>query len=305
MDETKRKKHILNEYQREYKHCLISLKLAKKIVNKEFVDATQPSQMVAELRKKWLKFFSRMEFHDACRACKGACCSKIYYTSLRIIELFYLLWQNPEFEFPNPNWQFLKAEVQKPTVRRWRDSRQCQNLYPCLFLSKNGCLLENSRSNTCLFNFECRVLKLRNGVAEHDSRAVNKDWRLAEKELIIWSRRIMDYFGIKSDGNLTGHNLIIFNYIVSPKSPGYLIDLLGNKSGTKKMSEEPVLCPRDSVGLRKVQKAYKGEFYLLFQCPVCFVVAPVFVSSSSKLTDVPEAINIDDGTMDFIESIRD
>ncbi len=304
MDGTELKEHILSEYQREYKHCLISLKLAKKIVNKKFIEATRPPRVVARLRGKWLTFFSHEEFHNACRACRGACCSGIYHTSPRIIELFYILWQNPAFQLPKPDWQFLKAEVQKPTVRRWRDSRQCQNSYPCLFLSKNGCLLENSRSNTCLFNFECRVLKLRNGVAEHDSRAVNKDWRLAEKELIIWSRRIMDYFGIKSDGNLTGYNLIIFNYIVSPKSPGYLIDLLGNKSGTKKMFEETVLCPRDGVGLRKVQKAYKGKFYLLFQCPVCLAVAPVFVSSS-KLTDVPEAINIDDGTMAFIESIRD
>lgn len=298
MDGAERKKHILNEYQREYKHCLISLKLAKKIVNKEFIEATKPLRVVAGLREKWLEFFSRTEFYDACHNCQGACCSKIYYTSPRIIELFYLLWQNPEFEFPNPDWQFLKTEIEKPTIRRW------QNLYPCLFLSKNGCLLENSRSNTCLFNFECRVLKLRNGTAEHDSWAVNKDWRLAEKELIIWSRRIMDYFGIKSDGNLAGHNLKIFNYIISPKSPGYLIDLLGNKSGTKKMSEESVLCPRDGVGLRKVQKTYKGKFYLLFQCPVCLAVNPLSECSCEKWTDVPEAINIDDTTMEFIWSIR-
>lgn len=298
MDETKLKGHILNEYRREYKHCLISLKLAKKIVNKEFVDVTQPPQMVADLRRKWLEFFSHAELYDACHNCQGACCSKIYYTSPRIIELFYLLWQNPEFEFPNPDWQFLKAEIEKPTIRRW------QSLYPCLFLSKNGCLLKENKSNTCLFHFECRTLQSKTSAWGLDSD-INGDRLLIEIELIPWSRRILEYLGIKSAEDLTGHNIILFNYIFSPKGPEYLIDLLGSKNGDKKITKKPIFCPKDNVELKKAQREYKGKFYLLFQCPVCFAVVPVSLSSSSKWTDVPEAIDIDDKTMDFIRSIRD
>ncbi len=83
-----------------------------------------------------------------------------------------------------------------------------------------------------------------------------------------------------------------------------MVDLLGNKNGSKKITEKPVFCPKDNAELKKVQREYKGKFYLLFQCPVCLGVVPMSVSSHSKRADVPEAIDIDDKTMDFVESIR-
>ena len=99
--------YLWEEAQKEYKNCLSCLTLAKEIVTKDFIENTQPPEAVSQLRKKWLKFFSRSEFFESCHNCQGLCCLKPNFT-MTSIELLYLVSQNLNFEFPEPDWSFFK-----------------------------------------------------------------------------------------------------------------------------------------------------------------------------------------------------
>lgn len=201
--------YLFQEYEQDYENCLIALKLIKKIVTKEFIVATQPPKVVGELREKWLKFFSHPGFFETCHSCQGCCCSKIYYTSLRSIELLYLVSQNSNFEFPIPDWRFIEKEIENPSVNRWR------NHFPCLFLSPEGCLLGRNKSNTCLFYSDCRALLCKIGILGQKTQGIKGDGMWVEKELFSWAQRISEYFNIKN-GFIT--NEIFGSYIIYPES---------------------------------------------------------------------------------------
>ncbi len=202
---------LLEDYKKRFEGCQDSLKLARKVVNKEFIEKTQPPLIVKEIKEKWFRFFQQKSFYKICHKCRGGCCMRSNYSSLSPIELLYIVANNPDFEFPEPDWKFLAREGTK-RIR----------LYPslvCLFLSRKGCLLKENKSGVCLF-YVCSDISSLNP----DSKILNLRWADAKKmsrELDLWYRRISNLFHIVPT---RGYNGITCGSIILDQ--GALEDLL-------------------------------------------------------------------------------
>jgi len=160
--------YALDDYKKHFEDCQRSLSLAKKIMSREEVKLVKPSQVIKDFRGNLLRLFSSPEFYKICHQCKGLCC-RTHNFPLRPIELLCFVAENPCFEFPEPDWQFLEKGEIVNGRRRFVDD-------PCLFLSEKGCILREYRPLTCLAFFECFNQKIKQMYSE------------AEKEKIFYAQ---------------------------------------------------------------------------------------------------------------------
>lgn len=201
---------LLKVYKERFKCCQDSLKLAREIASEEFIEKTRPPQIVKEIKEKWFRFFQQKSFYKICYHCRGGCCTK-GNLALTPIELLYIVANNPDFEFPEPDWKFLVKEGAK----RIRSNR----LPACLFLGGKGCLLRENKSRICLF-YVCSNISM---AAKNSGLEIPwHDGEIVRYELEAWHYRIGNHlFSIEPmgacneiiDGSITLHSKALENLL--------------------------------------------------------------------------------------------
>lgn len=136
--------YTMADYKKHYEDCQKSLKLVKDIVGQKEFKGVSPSPAIKELRASLIRLFSRPELSSVCKNCGGDCCITRNF-SLTPLELLCFVIENPSFELPEPDWQFLKRQL--------KNADRLNN--PCLFLGSGGCLLKDYRPMICLLFYDC------------------------------------------------------------------------------------------------------------------------------------------------------
>ena len=104
--------YTLINYKRDYDDCVKSLALAKEILKQGILGEISAPSEVKKLRNKLIHLFTRPELSRICEKCKGDCCIAHNF-HLTPFELFCFVIDNPDFVFPEPDWQFLEAELKR------------------------------------------------------------------------------------------------------------------------------------------------------------------------------------------------
>lgn len=159
--------YTINKYRQNYDDCRKSLDLAKDILKQKAFEGILPPPEAKKLRQSLLGLFSKPELSKICKNCGGDCCVAHNF-HLTPLELICLVSDNPDFVFPEPDWQFLEKELK-------RNKLPINNR--CLFLSDIGCLLKEYRPIICLLFYDCRLS------SEPDSLK-EKLWKVFGKEAL-------------------------------------------------------------------------------------------------------------------------
>ncbi|MBI4836854.1 MAG: hypothetical protein HY813_00390 [Candidatus Portnoybacteria bacterium] len=115
---------------------------------------------IFQLRNEASKIFHKGSLRAVCASCRGECCGLTTFQSITLQELLYFLllpFPTERFQWPEPHWQFIKEEFLSPNLPPKRVSH-LPSSPRCLFLADNGCLLQNWKSETCLF-YTCDCLE--------------------------------------------------------------------------------------------------------------------------------------------------
>lgn len=135
---------MVETYREIYSHLKESLDIVRELVlgdDKPSREGLESLLIVRLIRERLVRLFSPEEVVKMCRRCGGSCCYNVI-TRLFWKELFYYIGVDPNFGFPEPDWEFLAKRL----------------FFCCIFLSENGCLLRENRHNRCLF-YVCKKLE--------------------------------------------------------------------------------------------------------------------------------------------------
>ncbi|MBI2450435.1 MAG: hypothetical protein HYV47_02785 [Candidatus Nealsonbacteria bacterium] len=133
------------DYKAHYEDCEKSLRIIKSIIKQNKLKEITLSPEIKKSREYLISLFAKPELNGICKNCRGDCCVTSNFC-LRPFELFCFCIENPDFEFPQPDWRFLDEELK-------RNKLLINN--HCLFLDSHGCLLNEHRPAICLLFYDC------------------------------------------------------------------------------------------------------------------------------------------------------
>jgi Fe-S-cluster containining protein len=117
-----------------------------------------PPKIAEERNQRLADLFSQSNARTLCGNCRGQCCYQDG-SPLYLEDLLRILAKNPEFSFPEPDYEYLKADTfQKDAAFNDTHRNYKGGGFKCIFLGRNGCILERAHRPKVCIEWRCESL---------------------------------------------------------------------------------------------------------------------------------------------------